>query len=75
MKMTLKKLRETDESKLPDSDHPFKKDITVEEFRAIINESAEQVRNVKPLKPRTDEDWHITKEQILKAMNNSKDPC
>lgn len=72
MKMTLKKLREMDESELPDSDHPFKKDITAEEFRAIIKESAKETIKVPALNPVTDEEWEIRKKEILEALNNSK---
>lgn len=74
MKMTLEKLRNTDESKLPDSDHPFKKDITRDEFQSIIAESAKETIKVKALNPITKEQWHVTKEQILKALNNTKNP-
>jgi hypothetical protein len=39
MKMTLEKLRNMDESEMADADHPFKKDITAEEFVEILNET------------------------------------
>ncbi|MFM9055987.1 MAG: hypothetical protein ACKOQY_04770 [Bacteroidota bacterium] len=64
-----------DESELPDSDHPFKEDITAEEFRQLINESAMETIKVKALKPRLDEDWHVQKQAILDAMNSSENPC
>jgi len=72
--MTLEKLRNTDESKLPDSDHPFKKDISAKEFLAIIEESAKETIKVKAQNPVSDAEWNVTKEQILKALNNTKNP-
>jgi len=74
MKMTYEKLKNIDESKLPDSDHPFKKDITGEEFVDILNEIAKKTIPLKPLTPISKEEWNATTEQILKALNNTKNP-
>lgn len=73
MKITLEEFRKMDESKMADSDHPFREDITSEEFLELINESARQVRDIKPLNPRTNEAHEKWKEEVLKAMNSSKD--
>ncbi|MFM7015276.1 MAG: hypothetical protein ACKOX3_03010 [Bacteroidota bacterium] len=75
MKMTLEKMRLMDESKMADADHPFREDISVEEFREIINESAKETIKVKAKSPIVNEAWHVTKEQIIKALNSSKSPC
>jgi hypothetical protein len=74
MKMTLEKLRNTDESKLPDSDHPFKKDITAEEFVDILNEIAKKTISIKPLTPITNPEWNAKTEEILNTLNNTKNP-
>jgi hypothetical protein len=75
MKMTLEKLRNMDESELADADHPFKKDITAEEFVEILNEIAKESIKVKALSPLSEEDWSLTQEAILKAMNSPKNSC
>jgi len=74
MKMTLEKLQNTDESKLPDSDHPFKKDITSKEFVNILNEIAKKTISIKPLNPMTNAEWDAKTEQILNALNNTENP-
>ncbi len=75
MKITLEKLRSMDESKMADDDHPFREDITSEDFIELLNQIAEKSRKVKPLNPTTAEEWHITQEEILKAMNSPKNDC
>ncbi len=75
MKMTLEKLRNMDESELADADHPFKQDITAEEFVEILNEIAKESIKVKALSPLSEEDWSLTQEEILKAMNSPKNSC
>ena len=74
MKITLEKLQEMDESKLPDSDHPFKQDITGDEFRDLLNQIAEKTKNIKPLNPITDEEWQAKQDAILAAMNSHENP-
>lgn len=75
MKITLEKLRSKDESKMADADHPFREDITAEEFLELINESAKETIKVKAKSPVTDEAWQATQDEILRAMNSSKNPC
>lgn len=75
MKMTLEKLRKMNESELPDSDHPFKEDITAEEFAQIIEESAKETIKVKPLSPINDQEWEERKQEMLDALNRAKNPC
>jgi hypothetical protein len=73
MKMTLEQLRKMDESKMADDDHPFREDITAEEFLEILNASAAETIKVKALNPITDEDWLASQEEMLRALNNSKE--
>ena len=73
--MTLEKLRQMDESEMADDDHPFKKDITAEEFRELLKEMAAESIKVKALNPITTEEWNVTQEAILKAMNSPKNSC
>ena len=73
--MTLEKLRSMDESKMADDDHPFREDITAEEFVELLNESAKETIKVKPLNPTTAKEWESTKDAILAAMNSSKNDC
>jgi hypothetical protein len=75
MKMTLEKLRSMDESKMADDDHPFREDITSEEFIELLNEIAKETIKVKPLNPTTAEEWHVTQEAIIAAMNSPKNSC
>ena len=73
MKMTLDQLRKMDESKMADADHPFREDITGEEFLELLNALAAESIKVKPLNPITDEDWLASQKEMLRAMNNSKE--
>jgi hypothetical protein len=73
MKMTLEQLRKMDESKMADDDHPFREDITAEEFLEILNASAAESIKVKALNPITDEEWLASQEEMLRALNNSKE--
>lgn len=75
MKITLEELRKKDESAMADADHPFREDITAEEFLELLNESAKETIKVKPLNPTTAKEWESTIDAILAAMNSPKNDC
>ena len=75
MKITLEELRKKDESTMADDDHPFREDITAEEFVDLLNQIAAESRKVKPLNPTTSKEWESTKDAILAAMNSPKNDC
>lgn len=75
MKITLEELRKKDESTMADDDHPFREDITAEEFVELLNESAKETIKVKPLNPTTAKEWESTIDAILAAMNSPKNDC
>jgi len=74
MKTTLDQIRNKDESEMADSDHPQKKDISDSNFLSLLNEVAKESIKIKPLTPISDQEWNVTQEEILKALNNTPNP-
>jgi len=74
MKTTLDQIRNKDESKMPDSVHPQKKNISDSNFLSLLNEVAKESIKIKPLTPISDQEWNVTQEEILKALNNTPNP-
>ena len=75
MKITLEELRNMDDSEFKDDDHPFKKDITEEEFLELVKQSVKESKKIKPKNPISQTEWKQREQAILDALNNTENPC
>ncbi len=70
----LDKIISKDESLMKDADHPFRKDITAEEFDQALTELAEKFKNLRAANPMTEEEKKKRGNAILKALNSPENP-
>ena len=71
MKSILQRIREKDESEMADADHPYRKDITMEEFIEAINQSYQETRKIAGKNIPSAAEKEERENAILAALNSS----